>query len=73
MQETLSRSQWLAGEHFSLADINTVPFVHRMETLDGFDLANWPAVVRWLHELIERPAFAVARFVEQGEPKPEGA
>ena len=66
MQETLGREPWLAGDGYSLADINIAPFVHRLASFPEYDLGrDWPAVADWYARLRERPAFARASFVEQ--------
>ena len=66
MQETLARESWLAGEVYSLADINIAPFVHRLASFPEYDLdGDWPAVADWYARLRARPAFARAGFVEQ--------
>jgi len=66
MQETLGQQIWLAGDDYSLADINIAPFVHRLASFPEYDLArDWPAVADWYARLRQRPAFAQAGFVEQ--------
>ena len=66
MQETLIRETWLAGDVYSLADINIAPFVHRLASFPEYDLArDWPAVSGWYARLRARPAFARANFAEQ--------
>ncbi|MEO8281108.1 MAG: glutathione S-transferase family protein, partial [Ideonella sp.] len=66
MTTALAEAPWLAGETFSLADINMAPFVARIATLPNFDLANdWPRAHEWHQRIINRPAFAHAGFVEQ--------
>lgn len=66
MQETLAHQAWLAGDTYSLADINIAPFVHRLASFPEYDLAgDWPAVADWYARLRARPAFARANFVEQ--------
>jgi glutathione S-transferase len=66
MQETLACSQWLAGDDYSLADVNMAPFVHRLASFPEYDLdRDWPAVGVWYGRLKARPAFARASFAEQ--------
>lgn len=66
MQDTLGRNKWLAGDAYSLADINMAPFVHRIASFPEYDLArDWPAVAGWYTRLRARPAFSRAGFVEQ--------
>ncbi len=38
MQETLARETWLAGDAYSLADINIAPFVHLIHSIDSVKL-----------------------------------
>lgn len=66
MQDTLAHQTWLAGDRYSLADINIAPFVHRLASFPEYDLdSDWPAVAGWYARLRARPAFARANFVEQ--------
>lgn len=66
METALGAHAWLAGEGYSLADINMAPFVVRLETFEEYPLArNWPRVFDWLQRMRGRPAWAQARFVEQ--------
>lgn len=66
MEETLAMSAWLAGDDYSLADVNMAPFVHRLASFPEYDLdRDWPAVANWYARLRARPAFTRAGFVEQ--------
>lgn len=66
MQQALADSRWLAGDEYSLADVNTAPFVDRLATFPEYDLGrDWPRVADWYSRLRARPAFAAARFAEQ--------
>ncbi len=66
MQAALVADTWLAGDHYSLADINIAPFVHRLASFSEYDLdGDWPAVGGWYARLRARPAFARANFAEQ--------
>lgn len=65
-QAALRDGPWLAGEHYTLADVNMIPFVLRMDQLPGFDLGrDWPEVRDWMLRVTQRPAFDKAQFVEQ--------
>jgi glutathione S-transferase len=55
MDEQLSRTQWLAGDNFSLADICLYAYTHVAEE-GGFDLAALPSLQRWLRDVAELPA-----------------
>jgi glutathione S-transferase len=57
---------WLAGEQFTLADINIAPFVDRTASFDEYrGFIAWPRVAAWHERLRRRPAFAIARLVAQ--------
>jgi len=51
----LSRRPWLAGERFSVADLN-VAAVLSWTRLMGIDIAGHPHVERWLQTCLARPA-----------------
>ena len=66
MEDTLTRSQWLAGDAFSLADIGLVPYVNRLDMLNMAGLwenGRRPAVTDWFGRITERPTFNTA-FLE---------
>jgi glutathione S-transferase len=66
MQAALADLPWLAGDEYSLADVNIAPFVHRLARFPEYDLdRDWPAVAGWYARLLARPAFARANFAEQ--------
>lgn len=66
MESDLARSAWLAGDAYTLADVNMAPFVHRLTALAGYPLdERWPNVAGWYARLRARPAFGQAGFVEQ--------
>jgi glutathione S-transferase len=65
MEEALERSRWLAGEHYSLADISAVPFIKRIEeeiAPDEVTVVRHPRVVALWNAIQTRPAFDVARI-----------
>jgi glutathione S-transferase len=65
MEEALTRSAWLAGERYSLADIGAVPFVKRIDeeiAPDEMDPAKHPKVAAWWAAIQVRPAFAAAKI-----------
>ena len=53
---------WLLGEQFSLADINMMPFIARLDYLDLLDLwtGDRPNVQRWWKLAQARPSFIAA-------------
>jgi glutathione S-transferase len=56
------KQDWLLGDRFSLADINLIPFVARMEYLDLLDVwtAERPLVRAWWKRAKARPSFGKA-------------
>jgi glutathione S-transferase len=62
MEESLSRSDWLAGGTFSLADIAVATFVDRIDHLLFSRL--WDdnrSVQGWIERLQDRPAYHEAK------------
>ncbi len=55
-------ADWLVANAFSLADINLIPFVARLEYLDLLDVwsADRPAIQRWWSRAKLRPAVAAS-------------
>jgi glutathione S-transferase len=65
MEATLSKTRWLAGDRYSIADIGTVPFVKRIEeeiAPHEVTKARHPRVTEWWQAIQARPAFARARI-----------
>lgn len=59
MNETLSKSRWLAGEQYSLADAALTPYINRLAMLsfeDWWELEK-PALKRWFDEVRKRASF----------------
>ena len=62
MEAALERNEWLAGPHYSLADVGMAPFVERIENLGMADLSEqYPRVRKWSAAVMARPATASAR------------
>jgi glutathione S-transferase len=59
----LSKSPWLAGPDFSVADLNVAAALWRGLTMD---LNRWPAVRDWLARCWDRPAGKKARTMREG-------
>jgi glutathione S-transferase len=60
MEITLSRTPWLAGEEYSLADISITPFLERFAVNKLDTLIDWkkrPATGDWWQRIQDRPAF----------------
>jgi len=62
LESTLTRSAWLAGPAFSVADLNVAAALYRALALD---LGKWPHVQAWLHRCWERPAAQRARAMRE--------
>ncbi len=59
MQAALEKTQWLADDAFTLADISIMPTIVRMEDLGLAHLwADLPNVADWFTRIQARPAFA---------------
>ena len=57
-----NEDEWLAGAHYSLADVAMAPFVERLEHLGMADLSEpFPRARRWSAAVMARPATASAR------------
>jgi glutathione S-transferase len=54
MDDHLARHDWLAGGVFSVADIALYAYTH-VAGEGGFDLADYPAIQRWLARVAARP------------------
>ena len=72
MEEALgSGCDWLVGARFSLADINVIPFVARLDYLQILDVwtAHRPLVQEWWQRAKSRPSFdgAIAKLLTQDQ------
>jgi glutathione S-transferase len=62
MDDALERTGWLAGSHYSLADVGMTPFAERLENLGMADLLEpFPRARRWSGAVMARPSTASAR------------
>jgi glutathione S-transferase len=59
METQLTQTTWLAGEAFSLADTNVVPFVNRLNMLQlsGLWTESRPHLAEWWRRVMARPSF----------------
>lgn len=55
MNHQLGQTAYLAGNHYSIADIATWPWMINPERR-GVDMALYPSVQRWFEEILARPA-----------------
>lgn len=61
MQAALEKSTWLAGNMYTLADVDMAPFVHRLAALgEGAMIEARPRVADWYARIRSRPAFVAA-------------
>ncbi len=61
MEKTLQKSSWLAGDVYSLADIDVIPYLWRLSNLQLSSLwEGLPSVTDWFAEVTSRPAFKTA-------------
>ncbi|HVC11834.1 MAG TPA: glutathione S-transferase family protein [Burkholderiales bacterium] len=61
MQGALAEGPWLAGDTYSLADVDMAPFVHRIAHLgETAMIERRPRVAQWYARMRARPAFQQA-------------
>jgi glutathione S-transferase len=61
MDEALERGPWLAGETYSLADIDVAPYVQRLVRIELFHLVeSRPRLADWYARISARPAYRQA-------------
>lgn len=61
MERALADGPWLAGEEYSLADVDMAPFVHRLASLgEGAMIEARPRVADWYGRICAREAFRAA-------------
>jgi glutathione S-transferase len=53
LEIALGQSRWLAGDEFTVADLNVAAAMYRALS---FDLGKWPKVHEWLNRCWDRPA-----------------
>jgi glutathione S-transferase len=60
MENTLVQTRWLAGEHFTLADIAMAPYLNRLAALamnEVWEQGRLPRVADWLSRIQERETY----------------
>ncbi len=62
LEIALAKAPWLAGDAFSVADLNVASALYRGLFLD---LRSWPAVTTWLRTCWDRPAAKRARAMRE--------
>lgn len=54
MEEQLERTQYIAGERYTIADISLYAYTH-VANEGGFDLTQYPAISAWLRRVAGHP------------------
>ncbi len=62
LEGALTKSKWLAGPEFSIADLNVASALYRALTID---LSKWPHVQSWLKTCWDRPAAKKVRAMRE--------
>lgn len=62
LEGALSKTPWLAGDDFTVADLNVAGALYRGLFLD---LGRWPTVTAWLQRCWDRPAAKRARAMRE--------
>ena len=65
LNQRLAHHPWIAGDHYSIADIACWPWVNSHQR-QRIDLATYPAVQNWFERIRQRPA--TARAMQQAQP-----
>ncbi|KAK6441136.1 hypothetical protein LTR95_002633 [Oleoguttula sp. CCFEE 5521] len=65
LDERLGKAKWLAGEHFSAADVMTLYIVTTQRWFGPVSSAGYGNVLRWVGECSQRPAYK--RAMEKSE------
>ncbi len=56
MEQQLSRTPFLVGEQFSIADIALYAYTH-VAHQGGFELSQFPAIQQWLERIAQQPGY----------------
>lgn len=59
LEARLTENSYLAGNRFTMADINAAPSLSYAE-FSGYDLSSYPHITAWLANLMQRPAALAA-------------
>jgi glutathione S-transferase len=62
LEIALKKSLWLAGDDFTVADLNVAAALYRALSID---LGRWPAITAWLHKCWDRPAAKRTRAMRE--------
>jgi GST-like protein len=71
LDQQLERSEWLACNEYTIADMATMPWLRAPER-QGVNIDDYPHVKRWRDRIAERPAVqkAVQVLAERRRPTP---
>ena len=74
LQRRLEQVPYVAGEHYTIADIALWPWARSHEG-QGVDLAKFPAVLRWFESIAARPAVqrGIQVLADRRKPPPAAA
>ncbi|WP_421417682.1 glutathione binding-like protein, partial [Pseudocitrobacter faecalis] len=64
LNQRLASNPWIAGDHYSIADIACWPWINS-HVRQRIDLAAYPAVQNWFERIRQRPATARAMQLAQ--------
>jgi glutathione S-transferase len=64
LEGALAKSPWLAGDGFTIADLNLAAVLYRAPL---FGLARWPRITDWHRHCYERPAALRAIAMREGK------
>ena len=53
----LSAQDWLVGGNASIADIALYGYVHSSGSRGGYDMAQYPAILRWCAQIADMPGY----------------
>ncbi|MDA0240969.1 MAG: glutathione S-transferase family protein [Proteobacteria bacterium] len=67
LNSTLSKSPYLLGDRFTVADLNVSMSLSPMPRT-GFDLSGYPKVMAWLDTCLGRPALQAAQEMAKSAP-----
>ena len=70
MERQLSRTAYLVGAQFSIADISLYAYTHVAEE-GGFDLAGYPALRCWLDRVAAQPGYVGMRADNESKATPD--
>jgi glutathione S-transferase len=62
LDAALSKAPWLAGDDFSVADLNVAGALFRGLSMD---LSRWPTLTAWLNRCWARPAAQKAKAMRE--------